>query len=61
VLESENLDVILKVETFDEPLDHPYVTEKPKETRFFDVDKNKALLRKVLQKRQNQNEEQEDQ
>jgi hypothetical protein len=61
VLESENLDVILKVETFDEPLDHPYVNEKPKETRFFDVDKNKALLRKVLQKRQNQNEEQEDQ
>jgi hypothetical protein len=61
VLESENLDVILKVETFDEPLDHPYVTEKPKETRFFDVDKNKALLRKVLQKCQNQNEEQEDQ
>jgi hypothetical protein len=61
VLESENLDVILKVETFDEPLDHPYVTEKPKETRFFDVDKNKALLRKVLQKCQNQDEEQEDQ
>ena len=61
VLEPENLDVILKVETFDEPLDHPYVTEKPKETRFFDVDKNKALLRKVLHKHQNQNEEQEDQ
>lgn len=61
VLESENLDAILKVETFDEPLDHPYVNEKPKETRFFDVDTNKALLRKVLQKCQNLDEEQEDQ
>ena len=61
VLESENLDAILKVETFDEPLDHPYVIEKPKETRFFDIDKNKALLRKVLQKCQNPDEEQEDQ
>jgi hypothetical protein len=61
VLETENLDVILKIETFDQPLDHPYVIEKPKETRFFDVDKNKALLRKVLQKRQNHDEDDENQ
>ena len=61
VLEPGNLDVILKVETFDAPLDSPYVAEKPQETRFFDVDKNKAVLRKVLRKRQESNEELEDQ
>ena len=61
VLESENLDVILKVETFDEPLDHPYVIEKPIETRFIDVDKNKELLRKVLQNDGNPDDVQEDQ
>ena len=61
VLEPGNLDVVLKVETFDAPLDSPYVAEKPKETRFFDVDKNKAVLRKVLRKRQDPNEELEDQ
>jgi len=61
VLEPGNLDVILKVETFDTPLYSHYVAEKPKETRFFDVDKNKAVLRKVLRKRQESNEELEDQ
>ena len=51
VLTTENKDVILKIETFDQPLEDPYEKEKPNATRFFDVDKNKAVLRKVLKKK----------
>jgi len=51
VLTPENKDVILKIETFDQPLEDPYEKEKPKATRYFDVDKNKAVLRKVLKKK----------
>ena len=51
VLTTENKDVILKIETFDEPLEDPYEKEKPNTTRYFDVDKNKAVLRKVLKKK----------
>ena len=50
VLATENKDVILKIETFDQPLEDPYEKEKPNATRFFDVDKNKSVLRKVLKK-----------
>jgi hypothetical protein len=50
VLTTENRDVILKIETFDQPLEDPYEKEKPNATRYFDVDKNKAVLRKVLKK-----------
>ena len=48
VLATENKGVILKIETFDQPLEDPYEKEKPNATRFFDVDKNKSVLRKVL-------------
>jgi hypothetical protein len=51
VLTPENKDVILKIETFDQPLEDPYEREKPNATRFFDVDKNKSVLRKVLKKK----------
>ena len=51
VLTTENKDVILKIETFDQPLEDPYEKEKPNATRFFDVDKNKSVLRKVLKKK----------
>ena len=51
VLTAENKDVILKIETFDQPLEDPYEKEKPNATRFFDVDKNKSVLRKVLKKK----------
>ena len=51
VLTPENKDVILKIETFDQPLEDPYEKEKPNATRFFDVDKNKSVLRKVLKKK----------
>ena len=51
VLTTENRDVILKIETFDQPLEDPYEKEKPNATRYFDVDKNKAVLRKVLKKK----------
>ena len=51
VLTPENKDVILKIETFDQPLEDPYETENPNATGFFDVDKNKSVLRKVLKKR----------
>ena len=51
VLATENKDVILKIETFDQPLEDPYEKEKPNATRFFDVDKNKSVLRKVLKKK----------
>jgi hypothetical protein len=48
ILASENLDAVLKVETFEEPLNHPYVIGKSVQTRFFDVDNNKTVLREVL-------------
>ena len=51
VLTPENKDVILKIETFDQPLEDPYEKEKPNATRYFDVDKNKSVLRKVLRKK----------
>ncbi|MBJ7294520.1 MAG: hypothetical protein JHC78_13355 [Ilumatobacteraceae bacterium] len=51
VLTPENKDVILKIETFDQPLEDPYEKEKPNATRYFDVDKNKSVLRKVLKKK----------
>ena len=51
VLTTENKDVILKIETFDQPLEDPYEKEKPNATRYFDVDKNKSVLRKVLKKK----------
>ena len=51
VLTTENKDVILKIETFNQPLEDPYEKEKPNTTRFFDVDKNKSVLRKVLKKK----------
>ena len=51
VLAPENKDVILKIETFDQPLEDPYEKEKPNATRYFDVDKNKTVLRKVLKKK----------
>ena len=51
VLTTENKDVILKIETFSQPLEDPYEKEKPNATRFFDVDKNKSVLRKVLKKK----------
>jgi hypothetical protein len=51
VLTPENKDVIIKIETFDQPLEDPYEKEKPNATRYFDVDKNKSVLRKVLKKK----------
>ena len=51
VLTPENKDVILKIETFDHPLEDPYEKEKPNATRFFYVDKNRSVLRKVLKKK----------
>ena len=53
ILAPENLDAVLKVETFEEPLNHPYVSGKSVKTRFFDVDKNKAVLRDVLKIKEN--------
>jgi hypothetical protein len=52
ILAPENLDAVLKVETFEEPLNHPYVNRKSVKTRFFDVDNNKAVLREVLNLRE---------
>ena len=53
ILAPENLDAVLKVETFEEPLNHPYVSGKSVKTRFFDVDKNKVVLRDVLKIKEN--------
>jgi hypothetical protein len=48
ILKPGNLDAILKVETFDEPLAYPYANEQPRAIGFFDVEEHKAFLQMVF-------------
>ena len=48
ILKPGNLDAILKVETFDEPLAYPYANKQPRAIGFFDVEEHKAFLQMVF-------------